>query len=129
MKCTVTASLPKPNPGAKGFLEVQKIVRCPPGIVCPDPSSFTMNIDVSGGVSGMGWNPHTCRGVSPPAVCQVIINLQAGKTANYMVTEVAPFPPIPAGLTFEKIPSACCQGTIGNTQKIYCIFTNEYKRA
>ena len=88
-----------------------------------------MNIDVSGGVSGMGWNPHTCRGVSPPAVCQVIINLQTGKTANYIVTEVAPFPPIPAGLTFEKFPSAGCQGTIWNTQKIYCIFTNEYKRA
>jgi len=30
-----------------------------------------------------------------------------------MVTEVAPFPPIPVGLTFEKIPSLGCQGTIG----------------
>jgi len=75
MKCTVTAlfSQPTPYPGAKGFLEVQKIVKCPPGFVCPDPSSFTMNIDVSGGVSSMGWNPNTCRGVSPPAVSITLI--------------------------------------------------------
>jgi hypothetical protein len=31
----------EPNPGAKGFVEVQKIV------ICPTAGSFTMNVDVS----------------------------------------------------------------------------------
>ena len=47
----------EPNPGAKGFLQVKKVVNCPTGFQClrPGPSSpYKMKVDVSGGVSGLG---------------------------------------------------------------------------
>jgi hypothetical protein len=69
----------EPNPGAKGFVEVQKIV------ICPTAGSFTINDDVS--VYVTMWNPHTFPGTPPPGIVQVVINLRAGGTANYIVTE------------------------------------------
>jgi hypothetical protein len=95
----------EPNPGAKGFVEVQKIVICPTagrvlyvqlqagfcmsncrqGFVCPTAGSFTMNVDVSGYVTMR--NPHTFPGTPSPGIVQVVINLRADGTANYIVTE------------------------------------------
>ena len=77
----------EPNPGAKGFVEVQKsdLSNCRQGFVCPTAGSFTMNVDVSGYVTMR--NPHTFPGTPPPGIVQVVINLRAGGTANYIVTE------------------------------------------
>jgi hypothetical protein len=41
-----------------------------------------MNVDVSGYVTM--WNPHTFPGTPPPGIVQVVINLRAGGTANYI---------------------------------------------
>ena len=42
-----------------------------------------MNVDVSGYVTM--WNPHTFPGTPPPDIVQVVVNLRAGGTANYIV--------------------------------------------
>lgn len=121
----------EPNPGARGFLIVKKIVNCPAGFVCPRPgpqSPYIMNVDVTG-ASGLGWNPKTFSGCCDTAtgITQVIINLPPGGTANYIVTETAA-PTIP-GLTLAKVPSADCQGTIRQGQTKTCNFTNDYRVA
>lgn len=103
---------------------MQKIVHCPPGFVCPTPSSFILNIEVTGDVTM--WNPHTLNEVAPAGITQVIINLRPSGTANYLVEPVSPIPP---GLTLEKSPFADCQGTIRQTQTKTCTFTNEYRVA
>jgi len=69
----------EPNPGAKGFVEVEKIV------ICPTAGSFTMNVDVSGlchneESSYISWN-------SSSRYRSSRYNLRAGGTANYIVTE------------------------------------------
>jgi len=56
---------------------------CRQGFVCPTAGSFTMNVDVSGYVTM--WNPHTFPGTPPPDIVQVVVNLRAGGTANYIV--------------------------------------------
>lgn len=119
----------EPNPGARGFLEVKKIVVCPTGFQCPRPgptSPYKMKVDVSGDLSGAGWNPKSFDGCcdSPTGITQVIINLTPGGTANYIVTETDA-PTIP-GLTLVKVPSAGCQGTIRQTERKICNFVNEY---
>jgi hypothetical protein len=121
----------EPNPGARGFLIVKKIVNCPAGFVCPRPgpqSPYIMNVDVTG-ASGLGWNPKTFSGCCDTAtgITQVVINLPPGGTANYIVTETAA-PTIP-GLTLAKVPSADCQGTIRQGQTKTCNFTNDYRVA
>jgi hypothetical protein len=120
----------EPNPGARGFVEVTKTVICPTGFQCPRPgptSPYKMKVDVSGDVSGAGWNPKTFDGCcdTPTGITQVIINLTPGGTANYIVTETDA-PTIP-GLTLVKVPSAGCQGTIRQTERKICNFVNEYK--
>ncbi|MGH9988685.1 MAG: hypothetical protein ACRD8W_32545 [Nitrososphaeraceae archaeon] len=120
----------EPNPGARGFVEVTKTVICPTGFQCPRPgptSPYKMKVDVSGDVSGAGWNPMTFDGCcdTPTGITQVIINLTPDGTANYIVTETDA-PTIP-GLTLVKVPSTGCQGTIRQTERKICNFVNEYK--
>jgi hypothetical protein len=59
---------------------VKKVVNCPTGFQCPRPgpsSLYKMKVDVSGWVSGLGWNPKTfdvcCDTVT--GITQVVINL------------------------------------------------------
>ncbi|MGA9934861.1 MAG: hypothetical protein WBP83_07030 [Nitrososphaeraceae archaeon] len=80
---------------------------CRQGFVCPTAGSFTMNVDVSGYVTM--WNPHTFPGTPPPGIVQVVINLRAGGTANYIVTE--------SGILFR------------HTEHKRCTFTNQYRIA
>ena len=98
---------------------------CRQGFVCPTAGSFTMNVDVSGYVTM--WNPHTFPGTPPPGIVQVVVNLRAGGTANYIVTESGGS--IPPGLALDRIASADCQGTIRNTEHKSCTFTNQYRIA
>lgn len=71
------------------------------------------------------WNPHTFPGTPPPGIVQVVVNLRAGGTANYIVTESGGS--IPPGLALDRIASADCQGTIRNTEHKSCTFTNQYR--
>ena len=75
-----------------------------------------MNVDVSGYVTM--WNPHTFPGTPRPDIVQVVVNLRAGGTANYIVTESGGS--IPPGLALDRIASADCQGTIRNTEHKSC---------
>jgi hypothetical protein len=74
-----------PTAGRVLYVQLQAgfcMSNCRQGFVCPTAGSFTMNVDVSGYVTM--WNPHTFPGTPPPGIVQVVINLRAGGTANYI---------------------------------------------
>lgn len=94
-------------------LRVVKIVQCPFGVVCPQPSSFTLR------VNGTGAVPNTFTGSSAGTV----VTLGPG---IFNVTEVRNSAPNPPGLVLVPDTSDCNGVISGTGETRQCTVINRY---